>query len=249
MISKTGSVAKLRGIGLTETEAQVYIALLKGNADAKPLSKTSGVPYSKIHTVLSKLVKKSLVVELEGRPAIYAAKKVKEGLDDYRRAVLSEMEKGMKEAEKELAAIQEPVEDERSDIWILKSKEGVLNKAYDVMSGARSEIKFALPAVPGWVMTTVVPVLTRLSAGKISLRMLLSASTQREDLERLSKFGEVRIRDEMFGGGMITDDREAVLFLASEGMMPSLAIWSNNAGLVNVATTYFGSLWDSSRRF
>ncbi len=249
MSNQPTAVMRLKEIGLTETEAEVYIALLKGDADAKSLSETSGVPYSKVHTVLSRLIKKSLIVERSGRPAVYAAKKVQEGIGDYRRIVLSEIDEGMQEAEKELSTVQVSEENEKSDIWILKSKEGVLNRAYEVMSSAKSELKFALPAVPGWVMTTVVPVLTRLSSGEISLRILLSAATQSEDLSRLSKFGEVRIRDKMFGGGIIADDREAVLFLASEGLMPNLAIWSNNAGLVQVAKTYFGSLWDSSRPF
>ena len=79
--------------------------------------------------------------------------------------------------------------------------------------------------------------------------MLVSSSADPADMARLSRFGEIRARDKLFGGGIIADDREAVLFLANEGIMPCLAIWSNNAGLVQVAKTYFGSLWDSARPF
>jgi len=56
-------MALLRGIGLTDTEAEAYVTLLAGEADAKSLSEASGVPYSKIHTVLSRLIKKSLIAE------------------------------------------------------------------------------------------------------------------------------------------------------------------------------------------
>ncbi len=249
MSGQDPAIAMLKEIGLTETEAEVYLALLAGEADAKALSESSGVPYSKIHTVLSRLMKKSLIAERSGRPAIYAAKKVQEGMGDYKRLRLSEIERSMAEAERELRMVEESDESEKSDIWILKSKEGVLNRAYEVMSGAKSEIKFALPALPGWVVTTIAPVLTRLSSEEVSLKILISSAVGPEDRGRLSKFGEIRTRDKLFGGGIIADDREVVLFLASEGMMPSLAIWSNNAGLVQVAKTYFGSLWDSSRPF
>ncbi len=237
----------LRGIGLTATEAEAYQALLAGEGDAKSLSEASGVPYSKIHTVLSRLIKRSLIVERGGRPAIYAAKRVHDGIGDYKKQRLSEIEMSMAEAEKELTMIEKADETEKSDIWILKSKEGILNRAYDVMSAAKTEIEFALPELPGWVVSTIVPVLTRVSSDDISLKILVSASVDPSDLGRLSKFGEIRTKDKLFGGGIIADDREAELFLANEGTMPSLAIWSNNAGLIRVAKTYFGSLWDSAR--
>jgi len=249
MIKRRPATALLRGIGLTDTEAEVYLALVDGEADAKAASESSGVPYSKVHTVLSRLMKKSLIIERGGRPAVYAAKKVQDGIGDYKRQRLSEIERRMAEAEKELMRVEESDETEKSDIWILKSKEGILNRAYEVMSGAKSEIKFALPALPGWVVSTIAPVLTRVSADDIALKMLVSSSADPADMVRLSRFGEIRARDKLFGGGIIADDREAVLFLANEGIMPSLAIWSNNAGLVQVAKTYFGSLWDSARPF
>jgi len=111
------------------------------------------------------------------------------------------MERSMAEAEKELIMIEEAEETEKSDIWILKSKEGILNRAYDVMSAAKAEIEFALPELPGWVVSTIVPVLTRVSSEGISLKVLVSASVDPSDLGRLSKFGEIRTRDRLFGGG------------------------------------------------
>ena len=56
----------------------------------------------------------------------------------------------------------------------------------------------------------------------------------------------VRARDRMFGGGIIVDGNEAILFIASEGSNPSVAIWSNHVGLVQIAKTYFDNLWASS---
>ena len=89
MIKRRPATALLRGIGLTDTEAEVYLALLDGEADAKAASESSGVPYSKVHTVLSRLMKKSLIIERGGRPAVYAAKKVQDGIRDYKRQRLS----------------------------------------------------------------------------------------------------------------------------------------------------------------
>ncbi len=48
----------------------------------------------------------------------------------------------------------------------------------------------------------------------------------------------------MFGGGIIADGKEAMLFLGED--KPTLVIWSNHVGLVGFAREYFQFLWDSS---
>lgn len=51
----------------------------------------------------------------------------------------------------------------------------------------------------------------------------------------------------MFGGGVIVDSKEAMLFLGEE--KPTLVIWSNHIGLVKFARDYFQFLWNSSENF
>jgi hypothetical protein len=58
---------------------------------------------------------------------------------------------------------------------------------------------------------------------------------------------EVRSRDQLFGGGVIVDGKEAMLFLGEE-KTPSLVVWSNHVGLVKFAEDYFQYLWESSRK-
>lgn len=58
---------------------------------------------------------------------------------------------------------------------------------------------------------------------------------------------EVRVRDQMFGGAVIVNGKEAILFLGEE--KPTLVIWSNHLGLVQFARDYFQYLWDSSKLF
>jgi hypothetical protein len=67
-----------------------------------------------------------------------------------------------------------------------------------------------------------------------------------KSLKRMAGIGELRVRDQMFGGGIIVDGKEAILFLGEE--KPSLVIWSNHVGLVRFAKEYFQFLWDSSRK-
>jgi hypothetical protein len=69
---------------------------------------------------------------------------------------------------------------------------------------------------------------------------------KKEDWLFLKKYGinELRIRDHMFGGGVIADGKEALLFLGED--KPNLVIWSNHVGLVEFAREYFQFLWASS---
>jgi sugar-specific transcriptional regulator TrmB len=246
MTANDAAMAKLREIGLTSTEIKVYLALMRGEGDAKKLSQESGVPYSKIHTVLSKLVRKSLAVESKSRPSMYSTKRHAEALLDYKREVVADFERKLKDAEEVLGSLEHLADSEKPDIWIMKNQEGILKRAYKTINEAKKEVKFALPSAPGLVMAALVPVLIRLKAEKVKLKLLLSASAPREDVKKLSELGNIRLRDKMFGGGIIADDNEALLLLGVDGNIPSLAIWSNHAGLVHLARTYFDNLWESS---
>ena len=55
-----------------------------------------------------------------------------------------------------------------------------------------------------------------------------------------------RTRAHMFGGGVIADGKEAMLFLGED--KPSLVVWSDHIGLVGFARDYFQFLWDSSKQ-
>jgi hypothetical protein len=60
----------------------------------------------------------------------------------------------------------------------------------------------------------------------------------------------VRVRDEMFGGGVVVDGKETLLFLG-KGVTEeqNLAIWSDHVGLNMIATIYFQHLWDTAKPF
>jgi sugar-specific transcriptional regulator TrmB len=239
-------MARLMEIGLTSTEARVYVTLLRGETDAKRLSERSRVPYSKIHTVLSKLVSKSLVVDCGGRPSVYATKRPSEGLLDYKRAVVADLEVKLKGAEEVLADLEAERDSEKSDIWIIKNQEDILRRTYETLNSAEREVKLALPVAPDGVVAALTPVLMRLKSEKISMRLLLTHDFPESELKRFSELANVKLRDKMFGGGIIVDNDEALLFIGSSGGVVNLAIWSNHAGLVQVARTYFDYLWEGS---
>ena len=74
--------------------------------------------------------------------------------------------------------------------------------------------------------------------------MIITTKTTDKKLLRVSEAAEVKIRDQMFGGGIISDEREVLLILGEEEK-PVLAIWSNHIGLTKFARNYFEFLWQT----
>lgn len=245
-MSKEDALESLGAIGLTESEARLYLALLGGGADAKWISQAAGVPYSKVHTLLRRLEEKGLVREKGGRPTIYEAGDPRDALERYQKRLADDLSRRVAEAAKAIQALVTVGETEKPDIWIIRGQEEVLRKAYEALIGADEGVKLALPVIPEVALAAFLPILTRLRSEKIPVRLLLPMGVSGEVLARLGALAEIVLRDRMFGGGLIVDDREALLVIGGKGAALDLAIWSNHSGIVDLARTYFDYLWQPS---
>ncbi|MGQ9759188.1 MAG: TrmB family transcriptional regulator [Candidatus Methanomethylicaceae archaeon] len=243
-MSESELVRILKDCWLTETESKVYLALLKGSGNAREVSVRSKVPYTKIHITLSSLLKKGLITASSERPTIYSAKGVSEGLGEYRMLLKRNVEEVVKRAEQMLMALQK--EPEKSDIWIIRNNEEILKKSYQMLIASKKELKIALPTTQKWLAERLLPVFMRLRGEGVEISVLVTKSANSEDVQMLSRFSKIKIRDKMFGGGVIVDRNEVLLFIGkNEGEMDA-AIWANHMGLVQLANAYFEFLWVGS---
>ena len=237
----------LREMGLNAYEIDSYIALLEvGQMTAMEISQEAKVPYSKTYEVLNSLKEKGWIKSSESRPFKYypvppieATRFTKLRLEDK---YLS-WENTVAENLQPLYEKRELVE--RPDILILRGQQAVLSKLEEVLSKASKEVVIAAPEFARPVIALAEPLLG--SGLKKSVSVKLMAAGKKEDwlfIKKYSVVNELRIRDHMFGGGIISDGKEAMLFLGED--RPSLVIWSNHVGLVGFAREYFQFLWDSS---
>ena len=133
---------------------------------------------------------------------------------------------------------------ERPDMLILRGQQAVLTKLEEVLMKANKEIMIAAPEFARAIIASASPLMNGLKK-TVTLKLMVAGKT--EDWISIRKFpglSELRVRDHMFGGGVIADGKEAMLFLGED--KPSLVIWSNHVGLVRFAREYFQFLWDSS---
>lgn len=237
----------LREIGLNAYEIDAYVALLEGGQmTAMEISKKANVPYSKIYGVLNSLIDKRWIKSVESRPSKYYPI---QPLDALTTAKLR-LEDKYKSWEQTIASELQPLYEkreiiERPDIIILHGQQGVMAKLEETVRKARKEIMIAAPEFAKTVITSSTVFLEALQNTRVNIKLMVSGKAKDwRNLEGLTGIGELRVRGQMFGGGIIVDGKEAMLFLGEGKRI--LVIWSNHVGLVQFARDYFQFLWDSS---
>jgi HTH-type transcriptional regulator, sugar sensing transcriptional regulator len=236
----------LHEMGLNAYEVDAYIALLEGGQmTAMEISQQTKVPYSKMYEVLNSLKEKGWIKSGESRPYKYfpvppleATRFTKLRLEDK----YLNWENTVAETLQPLYEKRELVE--RPDMLILRGQQAVLSKIEEVLSKASKEIVIAAPEFAKVIITLADPLFNSMKKTVSVKFMAAGTSKDWAFVKKFSGVNEVRLRDHMFGGGIIADGKEALLFLGED--KPSLVIWSNHVGLVGFAREYFEFLWDSS---
>ena len=238
----------LREMGLNAYEIDAYIVLLEGGQmTAMEISRDASVPYSKIYEVLNSLKQKSWVKSSESRPFKYYPVPPNEAMTSLKLRLEDKYQSWESTVAEELQPLYEKRElVERTDMLILRGQQAVLTKLEEVFNKATKEIMIAAPAFARSIIASADPLISGL---KKMASVKLMVAGKNEDwlfLKKVPGVSELRVRDHMFGGGVIADGKEAMLFLGED--KPSLVIWSNHVGLVSFAREYFQFLWDSSAK-
>jgi sugar-specific transcriptional regulator TrmB len=239
----------LREIGLNAYEIDAYVALLEsGQMTAMEISKKAKVPYSKIYEVLNLLKDKGWIKSVETRPTKYYPIQPLEALATAKIRLEDKYMGWEQTTARELQPLYEKRElVERPDILILHGQQGVMAKLEETLKKAKKEIMIAAPEFTKNIIASTPFSPEILQKTSVNTKLMVAGKAEGwKSLKRMAGIGELRVRDQMFGGGIIVDGKEAILFLGEE--KPSLVIWSNHVGLVRFAKEYFQFLWDSSRK-
>ncbi len=240
----------LRNFDLTEYEVKVYIALVEsGPMPASQLSTTAVIPYSKIYEILGNLERKGWVEIQQGRPSKYFAKPPSLALDSSRARMETTLRSSQADALSELKPLYETKGvQERPDIWIVRGQNNIMDRIRETLGRTQKELLVAIPIVPESVISLATPSLSQLMSKGIKVSVMVPSLTGKDVVKILKGFAEVRVRELMFGGGMISDSKEIIILLGEEpekGL--TLAISSYHEGLVKFGKSYFEFLWDSSK--
>jgi sugar-specific transcriptional regulator TrmB len=212
---------------------------------ASDVSKNTNVPYSKIYEVLNSLEKKGWIETRSSRPRRYYPKSPVEALEVTRLRLQETINNWQNSVLEELQPLYDKREiREKPDVWILRGKFDTIAKVKDLFETASNELLIALPVLNESLIKAVIPLFKTFVDIKIKLFIMISKE-QALNVKDLSQIGEIRVRNSMFGGGIIADSREALLIL---GEKKPIIIWSDHISLVKFAKVYFQYLWNTAEK-
>src|SRR6184192_3730661 len=249
MVSETTRRA-LKDFGLTEYEVKAYIALVEsGPMPASQLSTTAAIPYSKIYEILGNLERKGFAESEQGRPSKYFAKPPSTALESSRVRMENTLKSSQTDAMVELQPLYEKKGvQERPDIWIVRGQNNILDRIKETLGRTRRELLVAMPIAPDPIVSIALPILALMKDKGVKVSVMVPQTTSRETLRKLKTLVQVRTREQMFGGGIISDDDQIIILLGEDPLKGlTLAISSDHIGLVRFGKSYFEYLWESSK--
>lgn len=248
MVLSERASSSLEALGLTGSEIKAYVALLKGGTmTANDVSREARIPYSKVYDALESLHRRGWVEEQKSRPIVYTAKPPDTALEELKSRQETERKEREQVALEELMGIYvSRGEQEKPDIWIMRGTNEILSRVKNLLLNCRAELLIALPVQLVAFTDKIDPLMAALKEKGVKSMVLTSPGLPKEAAEQLGRYAEIRTRQTMYGGGLISDSREVVLLLSGgeQGGLP-LAIWASHHGLASFAKDYFEFLWNS----
>ena len=244
-----GTLRALRNLGLSSYEARVYISLVRNGAlTASEVSSQSRIPFSRVYDVLATLERSGWITVEQGRPKRYIPKSPRE---TAKAAVLSAQER-LAEWEQRVINDLQPFFDEKTkisapEVHILHGSNNVRAKLNVTLGQAERHVLLSWGIVSEADIDFISPTLLHLRDRGVKLQILVSERMLTEKVRRLIKaVGEGKKRKEIYGGGAIIDDKQAIIMLSSKPA-ESLAIWSQHTELAELAKIYFLYLYNSAQ--
>ncbi len=237
----------MRKLGLTDYEIKAYLALLMyGPFTAKELSIRTNLPYSRIYNVLNQLNMKGWTNKNEERPKKFIAKPPDEAVQTSRLRQENSLKNATLAVIQELKPLfKEPSIQERPNIWILKGRENIHSQMKETLYQTEEEAMIALPEVS---YALIMKTLNRIRKKGVEIKIITVDTASQSIITKLFSVGSVRIKEKMFGGGIISDRQRVILLLGSDKNSEELAIWSDHLGVIDLAREYFNFLWKEAKK-
>ncbi|KUO92349.1 MAG: helix-turn-helix domain-containing protein [Thermocladium sp.] len=228
-----------RLIGYSSYQLKAYLTLVeKGPLTAKDIARLAGIPTSKVYSVLSSLARDGIIYSEQGRPLRFIAKPPREVFS----TILEKLNGYIEATRPIIDSLQLLYESNnpskvmaQSDIFFivkgLESTKQLMRKALNA-----SSIDIAIPYVDLLDNEAIADID---AVSRNSEVRLLVTDNLIEVARRLPPRVVARTRSGMFGAGIIGDG----VVLAVKYDNTYLTLYSIQDYLLDIAKTYFNSLW------
>lgn len=232
MVDNKKLFTQLSGLGLSGYESRVYVSLLRENPlTAYEISKSSGVPTSKVYEVMKKLVDKRIVSFLDqGKTTRYVPLDPEEFIRRQRDSMLKLFDS---------LSTQLPLLHQKSDIshiWNITDYAYLMEKAQSMIRGARKQLLVSL-----WKeeYTQLSSDLHKAASGKVKTAIVHFGQSENGPGQKYIHPIEDTLYQEKGGRVLVViADSSEVLIGTIFSNMTTEGAWSTNRGFVMLAEDY-----------
>ncbi|MBE7491829.1 MAG: TrmB family transcriptional regulator [Planctomycetes bacterium] len=245
-------IQKLKKMGLSGYEAQVYLALLgETRAPASRVVRKSGVPQSKVYGALNSLIERGFAEQVLGDVKLYRGLPPQQAFENYRRQV----EASLAESQSAMTELADTAPDAPSDdpgslgIRLVRARQ-ISSVFEEAQEGSQSEFLVAVKAPLVIAPDTATD--QRMLKRGVNLRYLIETRLLRDPVHgaalvrNAEETGVIRFVDHVPLRFVVIDRATAMIELAeSDGSTMGLVV--PNRGLAENMRLLFNSLWAHAR--
>jgi HTH-type transcriptional regulator, sugar sensing transcriptional regulator len=229
-VNRSDIVEQLTDVGLTSYEAKAYVALAGlGPSEPKRVANDAKIPYPSAYTALKTLESKGWVEQVVKKPVTYRAKKPA----NVKAMVSSRLEDTFKELQKVYRS--EPTE-EAELVFTLRGVDGVLNKIYEMLRGAKESVIVVAPAM-GLEDAKIMELLADAMKRGVKIRVICD-----EEAEGLLPPGAEIRRGNQVAFDLLVDDKVALIGLPDH----SACGWIDSPAVASHFKQFLELLWSTS---
>ena len=187
----------LKRLGLTEKEAEVYVAIAtRGSATAKDLLNTlERIHQPQLYNIISSLVRKGFVRVSMGRPKVYAANDL-EAIFEVRKKVLESLKREALSLLSTIRSLEKDMGEEKSQVFLVRGREGLEATVLEVLSSSKVEVCAELPTEMALKVADTVEAL--LQRG-VNVYMIVFPEVPKGLAARLAKYSNIALKRDKLG--------------------------------------------------
>jgi sugar-specific transcriptional regulator TrmB len=260
---KLEDIQLLTQIGLTNTQAKLYMALLKlEEADGRTLSKKANVPRQEVYRTLRELQEKGLVEKEITTPYTFRASPLEYGLQILMMQRLEQFKEIQEKTKKFLrknqsCPIERPQEQEYKFIMV-EGKERLLQVIKVEHTNVQQSVDI-LSTLSRWlyILDSCFENYEKALARKVKYRVVIEKPRGKIDFPENVKTllaqpsFELRLsHTPLKNNAAIFDQKEATLNLfPPRSLAESPIIWTNNPSFISMAQDHFNRVWKLARKY
>lgn len=254
----------LTSLGLTISEAKIYLALSKtGPSTAKTISQVSNIAREHVYRIIPKLKKLGLVEEVIDLPTRYNPIHVKDAMAILFNRRIDKTTELQEKADNFLGRTLFDVKTDTSgkcerQFVLIPEKGAFLRRIKNTHEAAKQTIDIVTTKKRfPMAMFTFADSLQKALNKDVSVRIITETIERREmfdkSIENLNTYSSFRVRfTPCFPSVvmLIYDKKEAIVVTsASSDLLDSPALWTNNPSILAVFIDFFEMLWSESHDY